>query len=86
MDPEAMRPVAEELYELYEVETGQFMEVYGFLAFCELLDPKMSPAQARLKFVEGAKAMDGKLSREGFVGFMLEHHKPFLASWATAGL
>ena len=42
---EGMETVAQELYELYELENESFMDVYGFLAFCELLDPTLTPTQ-----------------------------------------
>lgn len=80
------RAVALELYELYEVETGPYIDVYGFLAFCELLDPSLSPARARVLFVEGAGATEGKVGAEAFVEWMTRNHSSFLASWATAGL
>jgi len=78
--------VAQELYELYELEEEHFIDVYGFLAFCELMDPAITPTKARIMFVENARAVNGQLSPEAFCTWMCTEHVHFLHSWANAGL
>lgn len=79
------RNIAEELYELYELETDGWMDIYGFMAFCELMDPCISPAAAKHWYVNEAGAVNGRLGQELFVEWLVTHHLSFIEHWRNTG-
>jgi len=74
---------ADELYQLYKLEGEDHVDVYGFLALYQLLDPTISTAEARTTF-ENEANQDAALPRDRFVEWILRHHSDFLANWRQA--